>query len=313
MAVLLTILKVTGIVILALIALVLLILIIVLFVPIRYRIKAEKGVREDDMYAKVAVTFLLHIISAGFEYDDGTDYYVKIFGIRVYPKKHKDEGLDDHETSDVPAETEVSSSADIEESPATVSNEDAFEATGYEEVSDEYLSDIFSIADTQQPEAEECEQDEDLWDKFEKLIDRICQKFRSLAEKYERSKKNLEFWKRMYNDKRNQRAFEHIKTVVLKVLKKIAPKSVKGFVRFGTDDPAITGGILAFLGILYPMLPRKLVIEPDFEEILLYGNVDIKGHIALIVLGVALLKLYFNKDCRRMWTIYKKHKANGNI
>ena len=64
--------------------------------------------------------------------------------------------------------------------------------------------------------------EEDLWDKLEALIERIAGKFDSLSEKYERSKKKIEYWKKAYNDKRNRKAAEHIKNVVIHVLKKAA-------------------------------------------------------------------------------------------
>ena len=34
-----------------------------------------------------------------------------------------------------------------------------------------------------------------------------------------------------------------------------------------------------------------------------------KGNIRLITIGVAALKVILNRDCRRMWRLYKKHSG----
>lgn len=341
MAVFITILKVTGIVIASLIALVLFLLCLVLFVPIRYRIRGEKGTGDDDIYAKIQVTFLLHIISAGLIYDKDTDIYGKLFGIRIYPRKKKAEDESDKPQaagevipgSDRPAEEAVTDHG----SAGNDENVDTQEA--YKPEADDITAEGPKPADSHIPEevpdpgaphdpddtvnprpsteddkADTGEAEEDLWDKAEAFIDRIVekisQKIDQLSDRYDTLKKNAAFWKKAYNDKRNRKAAEHIKEVVIKVLKKAAPKKVRGYAHFGFDDPSTTGSILAVLGILYPVLPRKLVIEPDFEEAVIYGKADIKGRLALYVIGLAFLSLALDKDCRRMWNIYKKHKAD---
>jgi hypothetical protein len=112
----------------------------------------------------------------------------------------------------------------------------------------------------------------------------------------------------MRNDERNQEAVLYIKKKVLKLLKKLAPKSVKGFVHFGFEDPATTGKILMYLAMIYPVLPRKLIIDPGFDDTDIYGNIFIKGHFSLITPVMCFLGVYFNKDIRRMRRLLKKYK-----
>ena len=50
-------------------------------------------------------------------------------------------------------------------------------------------------------------------------------------------------------------ALLHAKKEVLYFLKKAAPKKVTGTVRFGFDDPALTGETLGILGMIYGKLP----------------------------------------------------------
>ena len=116
----------------------------------------------------------------------------------------------------------------------------------------------------------------------------------------------------MYDDKRNKDAFALIKKEIIRLLKKIAPKKIKGFVHFGFDDPATTGSILMYLAMIYPVLPKKLKIDPSFEDTDIYGAIDVKGRLSLIVPAVSFLKVFFNKDCRRMYRLYKRHSSKQN-
>ena len=86
-AVFLSIIKITGIILLCIICLILLITALILFVPIRYRIDAEKPLEECFM-ASVGVSYLLHILSGKvLLFDLDTDISVRAFGIKIFPRK----------------------------------------------------------------------------------------------------------------------------------------------------------------------------------------------------------------------------------
>ena len=88
--VLLTVLKILGILLASIIGLLLLILLIVLLVPVRYRGKAQK---HDKINADGVVSWLLHIVHCSVKYEgDGVITVVRIFGIKVYPKSEKKPG-----------------------------------------------------------------------------------------------------------------------------------------------------------------------------------------------------------------------------
>jgi hypothetical protein len=60
--------------------------------------------------------------------------------------------------------------------------------------------------------------------------------------------------------------------------------------------------------MIYPVLPRKLIIDPGFDDTDIYGNIFIKGHFSLITPVMCFLGVYFNKDIRRMRRLLKKYK-----
>lgn len=84
--VLLTILKVIGILLLVILGLLLVAVLTVLFVPVRYR---AEGAYQGEFWAKGQVTWLLHLLSVRFSFEKGFKCTVKIAGISVFPKQKK--------------------------------------------------------------------------------------------------------------------------------------------------------------------------------------------------------------------------------
>ena len=295
MATFLLILRIIGIVLLSLISLVIVLLAIVLFVPVRYRISADRPLN-DELTAKANVSFLLHIISATVGYDRDIDYGIRIFGIKVFPKK-KEDNVKDGDTvpgSEAPQEAETGNTALQEDSGQ---KEEAEYTVDWNESGDDEISD--QINDRE---------DEGFWNTVESFIDKISDKYKAFSDKIDKIRFKIRFYDRMRNDDGNKRAVGYIKERAIKLLKKIAPRTVKGFVHFGFDDPATTGKILMYLAIVYPILPRKLTIDPGFTDTDIYGNIRIKGHFSLITPAVCFLGIYFNRDVRRMRRLFKKYK-----
>ena len=88
LGILLTILKIIGIILLVLIGLILLAAAVILLVPIRYH---GEGAREEKILSgNVKLTWLLHMISASVSLsEDGTKIRVCLFGKMIYPKTKK--------------------------------------------------------------------------------------------------------------------------------------------------------------------------------------------------------------------------------
>lgn len=307
-SVFLLILKIIGIVILSLIGLVLLLAAIILFVPVRYRTDGHKGTDEGDLSANANVSFLLHIISAGFSYDDELCKYIKIFGIKL-KKKDKEKPEDDvpKPAIDDTDSDETAESAETEEN--TTVTEDDFTI----DWNDDTESFENTSANESQPEEQiyvddDSKNDDSLTDRIDSFIESITDKYDELSQKYEDIRKKIRFWDKMIHDDRNRNAAELIKVCVIKLLKRIAPRRIKGQVHFGFEDPATTGKILMYLALIYPVMPKKLKIEPSFTDTDIFGDISVKGRLALIYPLVYFIRIYFNKDFKRMWRLYKKHK-----
>ncbi|MCR5032225.1 MAG: DUF2953 domain-containing protein [Lachnospiraceae bacterium] len=79
---------------------------------------------------------------------------------------------------------------------------------------------------------------------------------------------------------------------ILRIVKHILPRRMKGHFRFGMDDPADTGYILGGLSALFSFLPWKVSLYPEFEREILEGSGKGSGHVVpllLIIYSVQIL------------------------
>ena len=59
-----------------------------------------------------------------------------------------------------------------------------------------------------------------------------------------------------------------------KLLIHMLPGKIQGRIKFGTDDPCLTGEILGAAGIFYPLYGKNFSIEPCFDQTVLEGTVS---------------------------------------
>lgn len=87
---------------------------------------------------------------------------------------------------------------------------------------------------------------------------------------------------------------------VVKLLKHIRPKKLHGRIQFGTGDPCSTGQALGIAGVFYGMYGDKIIIQPDFENEVLNGELYVRGRIRLIVLLIITVKLLLNEEFKQL-------------
>lgn len=96
------------------------------------------------------------------------------------------------------------------------------------------------------------------------------------------------------------------KTCGFRVLKHVMPRKVRGYIRFGLDDPARTGQICGILAMLYPRMPEKLEVIPDFQEACFEADVDIRGHVCLIYFLIQGIKIILNRNVRLLIKVVRQ-------
>lgn len=278
-----TILKVIGIILLVVLALILTALFCILFVPVKYR--AVGSFENTDIRAKAHVSWLFHLFALHIEYADETDGYIRLAFVK---RKLFDDADSDYENDEKAAEA---SDDDVMDEAAKTETED--------KVSENTGDEPKISADENQHIKQQT-----------KLAHQKTYKKRSekphkkqFKDKSEKIKNCIYKLKREYSDERNKAAFLHLKKELFIILKRICPRRLKLTMVYSTGSPDTTGislGILACFPVGYT---NRWRITPDFESEKPYakGSFDIKGHVIVISILAAILRILFDKNCRRLY------------
>lgn len=314
MQIVLSILAVLGVILLVLLLLVLLLLAALIFVPFRYRIRAEK---DAEVKADIRIHWLLHAAAVRIAYAaEGLQWTVRVFGIPVKrsqgtPKEaepedaKRDVGGTEAPEQSAADETEVLAPAEakpntgepetLEPEEAKLSAGEAAETAAPTGTTDAPEADA---ARTERAEPEEAKPPKGSF--LSRIREKLCglwETARCLYELFVRKKNLL----RDYLKKRSvKRAWNTVWEATKWLLLHIAPRKLSGSVVFGSGDPAVTGQAAAAAGILYPLYGERFSFLPDFEEPGLRGSVDCAGRIRLFGILVRAVRLYRDQNLRNV-------------
>lgn len=294
---LLTILKILGIVLLCLLGIILLLILLVLFIPVRYRIDANRKTDEDvPIRLSIKASWLLHIFSAAFLYPDEAFLRVRFFCFTIFRSDRSSDASD-------PPKKEKESDFKQREEKEEAASEYVIEKKEQKDIHDE---------ETQQKETDHKEKIkkknkiivffDKLWDMFKNIkytITGICDKIKHIV-------KNIRYYLNILESDSFSHAWDVCGKQVLDLIRTIRPRKINGSLHIGTGDPAGTGQVLAIYGILYPLIGNHIDMVPDFENQILEGQLFAKGRItAFRILKTAWI-VYFNKDLRRLIKLFKR-------
>lgn len=283
-----TILKVIGIILLVVLALILTALFCILFVPVKYR--AVGSFDNTDIRAKAHVSWLLHLFALHIEYAQETDGYIRLAFVK---KKLFDnyEALDDD---------------DMDEAAKTETEDKVSENTGDEpKIPADEQTENESTAQTHDEQRSVTDENQHIKQQTKLTHQKTNKKphKKQFKDKSEKIKNCIYKLKREYSDERNKAAFLHLKKELFIILKRICPRRLKLTMVYSTGSPDTTGislGILACFPVGYT---NRWRITPDFESENPYakGSFDIKGHVIVISILAATLRILFDKNCRRLY------------
>lgn len=278
-----TILKVIGIILLVVLALILTALLCVLFVPVKYR--AVGSFDNTDIRAKAHVSWLFHLFALHIEYADETDGYIRLAFVK---RKLFDDADSDYEN---------------DEKAAEASDDDVMDDAAKTETEDKVSENTGDEPKISADENQHIKQQTKLTHKktYKKRNKKSHKK--QFKEKSEKIKNCIYKLKREYSDERNKAAFLHLKKELFIILKRICPRRLKLTMVYSTGSPDTTGislGVLACFPVGYT---NRWRITPDFESEKPYakGSFDIKGHVIVISILAATLRILFDKNCRRLY------------
>lgn len=310
----LTVLKIIGITLLIILAVILVLILLVLFVPIFYRIDAhvpetdlDEGFDVQKVNAAVKFSWLLFVIRGGISFPKEHEFNVRVFGIKVLPKKEKPEKpekskkTEKQEKPEKPEETVDSKKDDVKD-------EKEKDKDKQEDIKEE-------SSETSQTETENPEEQKDfidvLWDIIEGVSNILkipLNVFEKIAYTISRVCDKIDMIKSTLENEIFQRAFSLVKRKLIRLIKMILPDKCRIDAMIGLGDPALTAEVYAAYAAVRPFFPKKLRIQlgPDFDRKVVYTDTHMKGHITIFTALYIAATCYFNKDVKKTIRRFKK-------
>lgn len=267
--ILLTILKWLGIALLCVLDLLLVLCMCILFVPVRYHISVTCM---DRWSAHGVVSWMFHILHLSFDTDGKKETRLRIFGFPVSAGKNagRRKRKRKKKASGEPAGSREPSQKEPEKD------------FGKPEVS---LTEVKQMH--KEPESMENETMEPSGKKkrfrFIALRNRVKKFFLSIKGIFDKIKAV------------DREGLQLIRLLLVnggKLLKHIFPKKVRGWIHFGTSDPAQTGEILGAVSILFAMYGQGVRVIPDFDQAVFEGEVELRGSLMGIILLILVIRVH---------------------
>lgn len=272
----LIILKWIGIILLCILAVLLFVGLCILFVPVRYHIWVECPER---WRAKVRVSWLFPLFQFLFDTERPEKNGIRIAGIPVAGQHKSGKAPAKQVDKNLPADRSDKPESEVVENmqPDKPKSENA------EHTQPDMLAEIpvSGRSDkSQQPRSRKKNSFLEKCRRLRKQIKNFCLSIRSIFAKIKAVDRESVEWIRL------------LAVNAGRLLKHICPRRIKGWVHFGTSDPALTGELLGGLSILFAMCGQGVRVIPDFEREVLEGELEIKGHLRGIVLLILIIKVH---------------------
>lgn len=338
--ILLLILKIIGIILGILLAILLIGICLALFVPVRYQVEARRTEEEGapPIEVKGSVTWLLHFVNIHFRYP--ADIYLRarlmLFTVFRLPPKQKNGGRKNSESSKKGGKRQSGernkkneenrkdggSQSDGEEEMRRREDGREKEAQSSRKAEEESV-----LRGGDMPEQEEAgktmaseeevtaensqklsitEKIRAVFRQIQKIFQNIWYTLTGICDKIKMIWENIEYYMGVLKSETFQKAFLLCKEELFSILSYIRPRKFQADLAIGMDDPAATGKILSYYGMLYPFIGGHVNIVPDFERKRIEGAVLIKGKIRMFTFIKAAVRLYFSKDIRKLLRLFKK-------
>ena len=336
MHVILTILKIIGIILLVLLAILLTVFLLLLFVPMRYRLHVRK--QKDLLEIDGRMTWLLHLIRADLNVKQmHGKAVIRAAGFKLktlyFLKKEEDtDSTTAESTAPNVASEETASESEV---PKPASEETIADSTAPKAASEEPTSkNTASKAASEEPAAESTapkavsgkktaentkpKTKPGLLGRMMNLAARILNKVLGLilqipqlpAEVYDKIDSIQDQLCRKY-DALQKKAdpflsieAEHMLGKGIRYLRYLirgyAPRKITGYIRFGTGSPDLTGELTGLLYVLLPEAGTGYDIEPDFYELVLDTDTLATGQIRAYRLIWVGIRLILDKEFRTL-------------
>ena len=279
--ILLTALKIIGIVILAIIALALLIILMVLFIPVRYKGKVYFKEVPD---ISLSVTWFFKFLSLNITYKEGLDIIGKVGWLFKVYSNHDDDTDTNEETEDYKSEVREIVDTVNENKKEDISVDNTNKANV---ITEENLEAENKIKALDKQEKKQSKKKKSKSDKKKSTA-----KKESKLDKLINKAKDIHY---LLTEEENKKTLLLMLEKTKNLLVHILPKKIVGFFKFGFDDPSTTGQVLEAVAIFYPLYRDDFKIVPMFYDEIIEVDISFKGRLRVFYALYIGLILWLNK------------------
>ena len=338
--ILLTILKILGILILAILGLILLAVLCLLFVPVTYAARGKKT--GDDLEGSVRIAWLFGGLSGTVWYrDKRKGFEIRVLGIPILRlrrwlqarKKEKSSagekiriGGDDRPAAPVKTEEEKTEKEKAEKEKTEKEKAEKKKTENTENPRERLSSQPSQqkagpseegrgrkeTVPPKEPDpamSSEKEQTPGLLRRILSVPRRLVEKIRKIRLTIREICDRIRRWKDFLTLDTTKRAVKFLLGTGRDLLRHILPRKVRGDITVGFDDPSVTGRVLAAAGVLYPLYKENVQITPVFDRKILEGELRIRGRIFGAMFLWTAWKVYRNRDIRTTWKGFQNKEA----
>ncbi len=158
------------------------------------------------------------------------------------------------------------------------------------------------------------QESESLWEKIVRLAGQLREKlaacaafFRDMRYTFEKFcakiadiRQNIQYYTEVLQEEETRQAFGLCREELLRLVRHVLPRKVRGNIRFGLEDPAATGQLFGLYCAFCQFPGWELAVEPDFEQPVLEGELEIKGKARGAAVLRAGWKLLRSRDIRHL-------------
>jgi hypothetical protein len=122
---------------------------------------------------------------------------------------------------------------------------------------------------------------------------RICDTLKTIKDK----KDEIHAW---ISNKDNQKTVKLLLKQGKKLVRHVLPRRGKGNITFGFDDPYLTGQVLTYASVIYPLCHKHLNLYPVFDRKVFLADGHFRGRIRGGTVFFIGLRMLLDKNFRRL-------------
>lgn len=307
--VLLTILKVLGIILLSILGLLLIIILLFLFVPFVYKIRVKYV--DKQLEAEGEVSFLFRLLRARAAYKDELSYEAKaaFFTLISSEKAGRDEedGKEAHKESKA---ADVKTEDTSLKTTAAGTQVDRKQAVCEQVNEENKAGKKAKRKKAKKQKSKKTKKKFNIFAKIEEIKEKIEAKWTAFKETFLSLNNKKEAVLKFINAEGTADGIFYLLTQSKILIKMILPKEIKGWLRFGTGDVYTEGQYLTYLCFVYPLYAGKFDIIPEWEEEVIEVDATFSGKIRMFAMLLIGLKLLFSKKVKALLRNFNRCKKS---